>query len=178
MSEPSGAGPARAVPAEEAMGETHFPAEQPTTGPYPRVPPPHVDPRRSGHFVGPPPQGPPSAVGLIWAVRDRRTFEALRRSRCRARRPGLMVSWIPGEPGQPPRVGFAVGRRVGGAVQRNLVRRRLRSIVREMAPPLPPGAYLMTAGPRLLGLPFHVLRSEVVAAIEALPKNSVEIENQ
>ena len=35
-----------------------------------------------------------------------------------------------GAPGEPPRVAYAVGKTVGGAVERNRVRRRLREIVR------------------------------------------------
>jgi len=47
---------------------------------------------------------------------------------------------------EPPRVAFAVGRAVGGAVTRNQVRRRLRAALREHAPILEPGAgYLVRA---------------------------------
>ena len=35
-----------------------------------------------------------------------------------------------GAPGEPPRVAYAIGKTVGGAVERNRVRRRLREIVR------------------------------------------------
>jgi ribonuclease P protein component len=37
------------------------------------------------------------------------------------------------------RFGFAIGRRVGGAVKRNRIRRRLRETLRAMAPTLQPG---------------------------------------
>jgi ribonuclease P protein component len=48
----------------------------------------------------------------------------------------------------PPRVAYAVDRRLGTAVTRNTVRRRLRSAVREHAGTLEPGhAYLIRALP-------------------------------
>lgn len=49
----------------------------------------------------------------------------------------------PGEADQPPRAGFVVARPVGSAVVRNLVRRRLRSVVRGLLPSLPGGSLLV-----------------------------------
>jgi ribonuclease P protein component len=47
---------------------------------------------------------------------------------------------------EPPRVAYSVGRRVGGAVVRNRVRRRLRAATRVHAETLVPGhAYLVSA---------------------------------
>ena len=48
----------------------------------------------------------------------------------------------PTEPA-PPRAGFVVSKAVGGAVQRNLVRRRLRHLARERLAALPPGTALV-----------------------------------
>lgn len=39
----------------------------------------------------------------------------------------------------PPRFGFIVTKSVGGAVTRNLIRRRLRAVCREVLPNVPPG---------------------------------------
>jgi ribonuclease P protein component len=85
------------------------------------------------------------------------------------------VSWLP-EPdaATPPRVAFAVGRRVGPAVARNRVRRQLRAVVAELAPELRPGAYLV-AYRGAPGLPFEELRRQVTAAATtagALPAGS------
>lgn len=57
------------------------------------------------------------------------------------------MAWVPGNPTEPARVAFAVGRRVGSAVERNRVRRRLRALVRETSVPVPPGAYLIGVAP-------------------------------
>jgi ribonuclease P protein component len=45
--------------------------------------------------------------------------------------------------GATPRVGFVVGRAVGGAVVRNRVRRRLRHLVRDRRADLPPASTLV-----------------------------------
>lgn len=58
-----------------------------------------------------------------------------------------------------PRVAYAVSRRVGGAVARNRVRRRLRAAVRAHADALDPsGSYLFGAGREVLTMPFDALR--------------------
>jgi ribonuclease P protein component len=51
----------------------------------------------------------------------------------------LTLYWFPREPGaeEDPRVGLAVSRKVGNAVARNRVKRRLRAIFDELAPSLP-----------------------------------------
>ncbi|HEY7293640.1 MAG TPA: ribonuclease P protein component [Dehalococcoidia bacterium] len=62
------------------------------------------------------------------------------------------------------RVGFAVGKRVGGAVVRNRVRRRLRAIVASL--PLLPGRDLViSARPPAAGCSFWALRAELCALL-------------
>jgi ribonuclease P protein component len=56
---------------------------------------------------------------------------AVRRGR-RAYAPHAVVYLSTRDSSAPTRFGFIVGKNVGGAVQRNLVRRRLRSIGREL----------------------------------------------
>jgi ribonuclease P protein component len=84
-----------------------------------------------------------TAVAPAWRIRDRATFAALRDGR-RGHAGPVRLTWVP-EPGSttPPRVAFAVGRRVGSAVERNRLRRQLRAVVADLAPDLEPGAYLI-----------------------------------
>src|SRR5213078_2199229 len=110
-------------------------------------------------------QGAAPAVGLIWRIRDRTTFGQLRRDGRRTRVGPVTVTFVDGPTDQPPRVAYAVGRRVGGAVVRNRLRRRLRAIVCEAAADLRPGAYLISAAPGAANLTFGDLRSTVSRAL-------------
>jgi ribonuclease P protein component len=88
-------------------------------------------------------------------LRRRQDFAtAVRRGR-RAGRPTLVVH-LSGDGGHddihphtagdatpPPRAGFVVSKAVGGAVTRNLVKRRLRHLVRERLALLPPGSLVV-----------------------------------
>lgn len=103
----------------------------------------------------------------------------LRRKGLRIRRGPVSVTFLPGDTGsvgnlvppdgpEPPRVAYAVGRRVGGAVRRNRLRRRLRAVVADLAPKMRPGAYLVGAAPEAADLPFGELKAVVSRAIEAV----------
>jgi ribonuclease P protein component len=75
--------------------------------------------------------------------------------------------------GAPAQVAYAVGRRVGGAVVRNRVRRRLRAAIREHEALLAPGAaYLVSVGPEAAALPYRELDAHLVAALEAVARRS------
>lgn len=69
--------------------------------------------------------------------------------------------------GGPPRVGFTVSKKVGGAVERNRVRRRLREIVRlSAAQSLRPGNDYVLIGRRAaLELPFDRLMKDFAGAV-------------
>lgn len=72
-----------------------------------------------------------------------------------------------------PRVGFAVGRRVGPAVVRNRVRRRLRAVMRDLSDPrrrpsFPSGDYLVRPRPAAAEAPFARLRRDAEGALERL----------
>ena len=149
------------------MGEAHVPAEQSKAGQEPRVQAPDVHPGGPGDPGGSPPQGSRSAVGLIWRIRDRDTFLALRRSRYRARRGPVTVTWVAAPP--PPRVAYAVSRGSGSAVVRNRIRRRLRAVVQSEAAGVRPGAYLIGATREAATVPFPLLRAAVLDAMAAAP---------
>ena len=61
---------------------------------------------------------------------------------------------------------YALSKKVGGAVVRNRLRRRLRAIMDGVAPGLPPGAYLVSASPPATGLRFDELRMTMGRALE------------
>jgi ribonuclease P protein component len=104
-----------------------------------------------------------AAVAATRRVRDRATFAALRNGR-RGHAGPVGVTWMPDlEVGLPPRVAFAVGRRLGPAVTRNRVRRQLRAVAAELAPELAPGAYLI-AYRGAPGVAYAELRRLVAAA--------------
>ena len=144
-SHPPGAGPGWPWLPRRQPREAHLPAEQPPPRQAPRLPPPHVRPRRPCGDQGSAAQGPQAPLGVatcrtaptmptavqgppvaraapeLWRITDRRTFQALRQQGRRARRGPLTVTWLPpdaGDAATPPRAGFAVGtagRRRGAA---------------------------------------------------------------
>jgi ribonuclease P protein component len=65
-------------------------------------------------------------------------------------------------------VAYAITRKVGSAVVRNRVRRRLRALNRELASRMRPGAYLMTARAEAASMPYDQLRQSVISALDAL----------
>jgi ribonuclease P protein component len=79
----------------------------------------------------------------------------------------ITITWAPGDPADPPRVAYAIGKRVGGATVRNRVRRRLREIVRELRPALTPGAWLISAAPEVANLSYGELKGTVARALAA-----------
>lgn len=161
---------------EEAMGEENISTERPETSQEARLSPPHADSGRTGHREGTPAEGSHPPVGLIWPLRNRKDFAALPSARgaaaanraLRVRIGPLTVSFLDGSPAEPPRVAYAVGRKVGSAVKRNRIRRRLRSIVRELAPHLRPGSYLIGVAPQATELRYGELRTTVIQALEAI----------
>ncbi|MGH9269084.1 MAG: ribonuclease P protein component [Acidimicrobiales bacterium] len=105
----------------------------------------------------------------VGSARGRAVFGALRRSR-RFRGGPVTLTWVPSPAGSPVRVAYAVGRRVGGAVVRNRLRRRLRAVAAEIN--LAPGVYLIGADVEAVECSFSELRTrvtEVAMAARALP---------
>ena len=84
---------------------------------------------------------------MVWRVRERKTFDVLARRGARGRSGPVRVRFVPEDNLSVARVAYSVGRRVGGAVVRNRLRRRLRSVVADLDSDrgLRSGAYLVSA---------------------------------
>ncbi len=63
-------------------------------------------------------------------------------------------------------MGYAVNRKVGSAVVRNRLKRRLRAIVSDQAASLPAGAYVVRTGPGGSLLGFDELKDAMTRALE------------
>lgn len=92
-------------------------------------------------------------------LRRRSEFQAVARGR-RVTRPGFVIQARPSsDGGRPPRFGFTVTKKIGNAVVRNRIRRRLREVVRlSFANIAAPGTDYVLIGRRAaLSLPFDRL---------------------
>jgi ribonuclease P protein component len=121
---------------------------------------------------------------VIWRIRERSAFERLRREGVRIRplttsptvgeahrRRSLWCSYLPDTDSTPPRVAFAIGRKVGPAVVRNRLRRQIRAVLNEQQQldHLTAGSYLFGAHPSVADLAFGELRDEVLELLHAVP---------
>ena len=146
------------------MGEANLSAQEAQKDAHTRVSGPDVDAGWPSGAQGAAAERPSQAERLIWRIRDRATFEALATGRRRRRGP-ISMTFLPGDPSIPPRVAYAVGKRVGPAVVRNRVRRRLRAATMAHRDELQAGAaYLFGAAPGVVAVPF----AEIEAAVGQL----------
>ncbi|MGP5078578.1 ribonuclease P protein component [Brachybacterium alimentarium] len=96
-------------------------------------------------------------------------FRAVTRGGVRSARSHVVVHLsLLTQEGDAPRVGFVVSKRIGNAVVRNRVTRRLREIVRPRFETLPPGSgIVLRALPGIDEQPFAELEADVVGALGA-----------
>jgi ribonuclease P protein component len=85
------------------------------------------------------------------------------------RRRSLWCSYLPDIDSTPPRVAFAIGRKVGPAVVRNRLRRQIRAVLHEQQGlgQLASGSYLFGAHPSVVSLSYADLREEVLELLRA-----------
>ena len=161
------------------MDETYLSAERSEAGQDARIPQADVDQGRPGRDSGTSGERSPTAVGVITAgtrsprstvrigpVRSRQTHEALRRSSSRGRSGPLSVAFVANSSWSGAEVAYAINRRVGIAVVRNRLRRRLKAIMAELGPSLPTGAYVVRTGPEGPSLSFEELKVAMSQAVE------------
>jgi len=149
---------------EEAQSEAHVPAQQPPPRQEARFSPSHGHSSRPERSAFPSPQGPRPPVGLIWRIRDRRSFVELRRRGRRAHHGCMTVTFASapaGAPVEPPRVGFAISRKVGSAVVRNRLRRQIQAHLRTISEAMSPGVYLFSLKPGAAEVDRSTLLSDV-----------------
>ena len=116
----------------EDENEAAVSAQSAQTGQEARVPIAHEHPRRSCRPARSAPEGPHPVVGVIGRLTGRAAFARLRAEGVRAGRgPIRLVSRA--DPAQNALIAFAIPRSVGSAVGRNRIKRRIRSVLRELA---------------------------------------------
>ena len=149
--------------------EAHLPAEQSGPQAPARVPAPHGDSGRAQAAERAPGARPQEAQRLA-TLRKRADFLAANTGK-RAATPGFVLQVRDRSDGDPTkRVGFTVTKKIGGAVVRNRMKRRLRALAREI---LPVGG-VAGADHVLIGRSggierdFALLRKELTGALERL----------
>jgi ribonuclease P protein component len=148
------------------MREADLPAEQPEAQEEARIPWPDAYPGRAGRAEEAAHPRARAPLGLIFRIRHRATFALLARARA-SHRDLVWVRRVP-VPGPGPQVGFAVSRRVGNAVTRNRVRRRLRAAMHDEREFVrADSAYLVGATPAAAGASFAALRRAVGECLRA-----------
>lgn len=100
-------------------------------------------------------------------LKQRREFLAAARGASRAA-PTVVVQMRKRGDEAPPRVGFTVTRKLGGAVERNRIRRRLKEAVRLALPGLmkPGRDYVFIGRPEARFRPFALLQQDLMDAVD------------
>ncbi len=168
-STPSGSGDRE----DEADHEEDLPAQQSSSGEEARLPHPDGDPIGPCGPPGASSPGPRSSVGLIDGIRDRATFAGFgrgHRASCGPLRLRFVRSVGTSAQSGHARVAYAINRKVGSAVVRNRIRRRLRAALVELdrvgPEALPNGAYLFSAAAGIAELPFSEVERLVACVVE------------
>lgn len=148
------------------MREADLPAQQPEAQEEARIPDPDAHARRTRGAQVPARSRPGASLGLIQRVRGRALFARLGRAPSRRRGPVSVRTIAVGD--GPPAVAYAISRRVGNAVTRNRVRRRLRTAVVRQVGLLQPGhAYLVGVSPAAAEVTYGELEACLRECLEA-----------
>lgn len=104
------------------------------------------------------------SVPVLPMLRRRAEFDAIGRQRNVRSTPLIILRWMRTDRAET-RIGLSTPRAIGGAVQRNRVRRRLRSLLRERIERIGPGWDLLLIARPAAGDASH---AELAEAIDAL----------
>ncbi|MFM7951284.1 MAG: ribonuclease P protein component [Acidimicrobiaceae bacterium] len=103
---------------------------------------------------------------MISRIQTRQIFQRLQTEGTYVRSGTLWCSMIIDQTLTQPAVAYALGRQVGGAVQRNLLRRRLRELLKARTHKVLPGFYLIGAASGATKLSFGELGNQVDSLLE------------
>jgi ribonuclease P protein component len=95
-------------------------------------------------------------------------FSRVRRRGKRLDGAHLSLVAMPAAPQRPPRIGIVAGKPVGGAVERNRARRRIRAALCDVA--LPRYDLVLTARPSARTVPFDGLQGDLSALLGRLDR--------
>ncbi len=156
------------------MDEKDLATQPEEAGQNPRLPGPHADPRWQAGAetasaegpLAPYAQGerlspkPPATGGKLLSLKGNWAFQRLRKGRA-GRGRFVNVKWLPaGE----LRVGIVVSKKVGKAVVRNRIKRRLREILRRLH--LPKAHLLVIASPEAREATFAELFQDLIRTLK------------
>lgn len=154
---------------KEATSEAHLSAERPQAGQASRIPSSYVQPGRPSGDSQSPAEGPSSAVSVT-RLRGRTSFLDIRRKGVRTRAGAIGIAFLAQDGEGSARVGYAVTRRVGNAVTRNRVRRRLQAALSELVRrgdlTLRSGLYVIMPSPGVVPMGFPQLRDALAVALD------------
>src|SRR4051812_6732958 len=150
----------------ENRGETDLSTKQAGAQASPRVPRPHGNQRWPPGHCGAPRAWTQTAQRLtrLERLRQRADFLAAA-SAMKAPTAGFVLQVRKRDDEGPLRVGFTVSRRVGTAVERNRVRRRLRELVRLSTGLAAGNDYVLVGRRAALSLPFHGMIADFKQAL-------------
>ncbi|MGI9608607.1 MAG: ribonuclease P protein component [Acidimicrobiales bacterium] len=112
---------------------------------------------------------------MIRGIRDRETFAELRRSAVQVRSSDLRLRFVAESTHDDLRIAYAIPRKVGPAVARNRIRRRIRGVLEECRvtePSFPNGAALVIVHPGARDRSYQELRRQVLELLEKLEKST------
>lgn len=103
--------------------------------------------------------------GVVVSLSSKKSFRKLADQGKRARSGNLSLIYRLDESQGTINVAYSVGKKVGKAVTRNKIKRRLRSLVRDYSDQLHGGDYLVMVSPKVVNLRFSELRDEMKAIL-------------